>query len=63
MSKTSPGVARSANRKDKRDPVVGVRLPRATIARIDRYAQTIGAFRSDAIRSLLERALQAAEAP
>jgi metal-responsive CopG/Arc/MetJ family transcriptional regulator len=44
------------------DPLVGVRLPPETIARIDRAARATKQTRSEAIRAFIERGLARAEA-
>jgi Ribbon-helix-helix protein, copG family len=41
-----------------RDPMIGLRLPKDEIARLDEWAKTNGCTRSEAIRVLIERALR-----
>ena len=55
----------SAKRKKKRgrpatgtDPMIGLRLSKKEIARLDRWAKANGYTRSEAIRVLIERGLQ-----
>jgi hypothetical protein len=40
-----------------RHPIVGVRLPKETIARVDAWGEKRGILRSEAIRELIERGL------
>jgi metal-responsive CopG/Arc/MetJ family transcriptional regulator len=54
----------SVKRKKKRgrpatgqDPVIGLRLPKSDIARLDEVARTLGCTRSEVIRGLIECAL------
>jgi Ribbon-helix-helix protein, copG family len=41
-----------------RDPMIGLRLPKADIARLDEWTKAIGVTRSELIRGLIERALR-----
>jgi Ribbon-helix-helix protein, copG family len=42
------------------DPIIGLRLPKDEIARLDKWAKSNGYTRSKAIRVLIERGLPAA---
>lgn len=55
----------SAKRKKKRgrpatgqDPMIGLRLPKGDIARLDKWAKANGCTRSQAIRTLIERGIE-----
>jgi Ribbon-helix-helix protein, copG family len=41
-----------------RDPMIGLRLPKDDIARLDKWAKANGCTRSEAIRALIERGMQ-----
>jgi hypothetical protein len=44
-----------------RDPMIGLRLPKADIARLDEWAKAIGVTRSELIRGLIDYGLNIAD--